>query len=333
MASDSNAGPNDAYLILEDDVSFEETFMDRWAMLWSSALEKDYTWRALWLGLLDADMDLYGDMDIHGGIGIRNFNDVTRTFGAGAFAYVIRKKGAEDLMKAVESQGVQQAIDWFLFDRFGEMVSYYIHPPLVYAPAGLGRDSDVSSTDYPQARLLLHKQADQGMQFPPLRLSISSPIRGSSFVPGDVFQLLVFWETEEDSRLTLERHRDSRLCLRSSPLSVSDLGGGDKACYSTFLPIHFPILFNDTMTLGQGSIRIELEVMMIDINQNVVAAAETSFSLKVGSSNDGRHESLYEKARAYCTSTSALDLVEASQVRLCMLDAIERGILHHHHKR
>ncbi|CAN0113145.1 unnamed protein product, partial [Discosporangium mesarthrocarpum] len=65
-----------------------------------------------------------------------------RSFGTGAFAYVLRKKGAIRLVELALQKGIQQAVDWFMFDQFGELVCYKADPPLARTPEGVGRDTD-----------------------------------------------------------------------------------------------------------------------------------------------------------------------------------------------
>jgi len=112
----------------------------------TGVLDHDYTWEALWLGFFD-DMSIYGDPLVHPSI--REFTSHTRGYGAGAFAYALRTKGAARLLEIVEQKGIQQAVDWFLFDQFGNMVSYHLDPMMAMSPHGNDRDSD-NDQEYPQ---------------------------------------------------------------------------------------------------------------------------------------------------------------------------------------
>ena len=80
------------HLILEDDVEFAGDFAERWADL-GRRLKADYSWDLVHLGVLD-DRNLYDDSPVEGVPGARRFSAAQRSFGAGAFAYVIRPRTA-----------------------------------------------------------------------------------------------------------------------------------------------------------------------------------------------------------------------------------------------
>ena len=84
------------HLILEDDVEFAGDFAERWAEL-GRRLKADYSWDLVHLGVLD-DRNLYDDSPVEGVPGARRFSAAQRSFGAGAFAYVIRPRTARWLL-------------------------------------------------------------------------------------------------------------------------------------------------------------------------------------------------------------------------------------------
>ena len=92
-------------------------------------------------------MGIFGDHLVHPSI--REFSGHSRGYGAGAFAYALRRKGAARLMDVVVEKGMKQAVDWFLFDQFGDMVSYHLDPMMAMSPHGKDRDSD-NDQEYPQ---------------------------------------------------------------------------------------------------------------------------------------------------------------------------------------
>lgn len=153
----STRDPNAIYLIFEDDVVLAADFAPRWERVMES-LALDFTWQVLWLGTLDSP-DIYGDFWVHEGV--KQFTHVPRFYGAGAFAYAVRRKGVESLLASVYRDGVMQAIDWFMFEQFSHFPCYFLDPPLASAPKGQGIDSD-NNEEYPQVRLLLQKSQQVG---------------------------------------------------------------------------------------------------------------------------------------------------------------------------
>jgi hypothetical protein len=213
----------DMFLILEDDVQLEDGFLSRWDSL-RVVLEQDPSWRALWLGLFDYTYDIYGDISVWPGI--RQFSGRSRTFGAGAFAYVLRKAGALDLLSVVRAKGIQQAVDWFLFEQFPAMVCYYLDPPLAWTPSEASRDSD-NDEEYPQARLLL-----DGRHAGAVEVTLHHPHEGA-ILPASDIQIAAELNTHEPDPLFRERHKASRLCyeLNSSQENVQE-------CFSVWTSPH-----------------------------------------------------------------------------------------------
>jgi GR25 family glycosyltransferase involved in LPS biosynthesis len=227
----AGADPNDACLILEDDALPEPILRQRWEeQLWPR-LQADWSWRAVWLGGLDLHLhELYGDTLVYQhqgvgvGVGVRRFSGVPRSRGAGAFAYVLRRKGAEELLRAVEAEGMQQAVDWFLFGRFASMPCYYLQPPLASAPAGPFRDSD-NTEEYPPTRLLLPTGPQQPPppQAPRFSLGIEHPkALATGLEPElqegrmlDVRVELLLQDPSFSSRRAAAWLQDARLCVQT----------------------------------------------------------------------------------------------------------------------
>ena len=102
-----------SYLILEDDVTFVADFAARWRPL-VARLADDHSWSVVWLGLLD-DRDLYGDAPLSDaavfpGPGVAELGSAARTFGGGAFAYVIRRRTAVWLVEVRGACGAGQFV-------------------------------------------------------------------------------------------------------------------------------------------------------------------------------------------------------------------------------
>ena len=127
------------------------------------------------LGVLD-DRNLYDDAPVEGVPGARRFSAAQRSFGAGAFAYVIRPRTARWLLAKAYDVGIQQAVDWWLVERFGELVAYKAAPKLAASPQGEGRDSD-NDEDYDQDRLVLdtYLDADRNASLDSLRIIQPDP--------------------------------------------------------------------------------------------------------------------------------------------------------------
>ena len=75
------------------------------------------------LGVLD-DRDLYDDYPVSDLPGVKRFSARHRSYGAGAFSYVLRPRTARRFLKLARQIGIMQAVDWWIVERFGEMVAY-----------------------------------------------------------------------------------------------------------------------------------------------------------------------------------------------------------------
>ena len=316
---------------------FRDGLLTHWQALWPR-LEQDWTWGAFWLGHLGSSvLNVYGDLAVHPGV--RQFSGVSRAHGAGAFAYVLRKKGAQELLEVVRTQGVQQAIDWFLFERFGDMVCYYASPPLVEAPAGRGRDSD-NAEDYPQVRLLLqHRESSPmgaGEEPPPSsRLFITSPAHLSRVVGGQDIAVRVELETEEAVATTLERHRDTRLCLQLAESAPSRVE----------IPLCRPAMETSGLTIGTEGLKegpVEVRVTLKNARGQVEATSSCSVLVaRNGTSADyagwregspalggqvfrgqGLSRVVYDEAFSACTRRTGVSH-QHQTLRACMLGKVK----------
>ena len=208
--AEENEDPYSIHLILEDDVVFDPLFLTKWNDL-SRDLVQDLSWDLVHLGTLD-DRDLYQDERVIYDDRLapyRRFSGVPRTFGAGAFAYLLRSRTARKLVNLVDSRGVQQAIDWWLVDLYDEIIAYKAN--LVMSPQGDGRDSD-NDQAYDMARLLLKEnEGEKTVSF-----AVTHPRQGAAFILADLTagidiagELLV----SERHDLFLKRHALARLCV------------------------------------------------------------------------------------------------------------------------
>lgn len=207
------------HLILEDDVEFAVDFEARWAVL-GARLKADYSWDLVHLGVLD-DRNLYDDYPVEGMNGVRRFSAAQRSFGAGAFAYLIRPRTAKWLLTKAYELGIQQAVDWWLVERFGDFVAYKAAPPLCASPQGEGRDSD-NDEDYDQDRLVLDTYLDDEKNSTLDSLRITAPDPGSRVGVNKTLEVRVEMLVHGDPRAFFLARQLMRLCYDVHRLSHYD---------------------------------------------------------------------------------------------------------------
>ncbi|KAH8069922.1 procollagen galactosyltransferase [Aureococcus anophagefferens] len=196
-----------------------------WASL-APHLAADYSWDLLHLGVLD-DRDLYDDAPLAEYGGVKRFSARQRSYGAGAFAYVLRPRTARWLLDAARDRGIQQAVDWWIVEKFDELVAYKASPQLAASPAGDGRDSD-NNEFYDQDRLLLDEGAGAA-DFDGFALSAPRP--GDRVPAGAALEVRAELAVVGDAKNFFLRHQLMRVCYRLRRLvagaPAADVAGPD----------------------------------------------------------------------------------------------------------
>ena len=114
--------------------------------------------------------------------------------------------------------GVQQAIDWWLVERFGELVAYKASPPLATSPQGEGRDSD-NDESYDQTNLLLQDTRDSCEDHDEecsadARFALLAPESGALVEQGEPLQIRGEVLVQRgNARFFAHRHALARVCL------------------------------------------------------------------------------------------------------------------------
>ena len=139
---DSNNN-NDIFMILEDDIQIVDNFSQKLDKI-LKILSNDNNWNLTFLGFTD-DKDLNSDIMIYEGI--KKFSGEKRINGGGTFGYLIRKSGAKKLITIADTDGIRQAIDWFMIEQFDKVCSYKCNPSLVSSLSTFdgNNDSDVQN--------------------------------------------------------------------------------------------------------------------------------------------------------------------------------------------
>jgi len=130
-------------LILEDDIELCDDFNIKLNNLIDD-LDNDPKWGLVFLGF--TDYKNFNDVKVSDKL-IR-FSSEMRLNGGGTFAYLIRKRAAEKLVKNALKYKIQQPIDWFMIEQFDEIVTYKCEPELVFSAVANnidGADSDVQN--------------------------------------------------------------------------------------------------------------------------------------------------------------------------------------------
>lgn len=137
---------NDFIFVVEDDIQLCDNFDIKLNELLND-LNKDEKWGMVFLGF--TDYTNYGDVKISNKL--IKLSDKVRNRGGGAFAYLIRKKGARKLIENAFKYKIQQAIDFWMIEQFDDVISYKCDPELVFSVVANnidGADSDVQNLNH-----------------------------------------------------------------------------------------------------------------------------------------------------------------------------------------
>lgn len=136
----------DSYLIVEDDVEFCQDFMSKF----SNAMSQNYNWEILYLGFTMYERKQYEiELDNISFPQVMPF-DSRQFYGAGFFGYVINRRGVERMLKYIEINGINKAIDC-LPPSDKECKRYMMFPHLIKTPCYCNESLDIDTdiqTDY-----------------------------------------------------------------------------------------------------------------------------------------------------------------------------------------
>ncbi len=139
----------DYYLILEDDIEFCKKFEDKLKLVEQQILEKGDC-DVVYVGH-SVQKKFYKKAHHRGGRKpvVEPFAN-RHEFLGGTFGYFVSKRGAQRFLEILEHEGMQRAVDFFMFDNFNEMNVYRAMPHLVYAEvySGIKSDSDVQNNHH-----------------------------------------------------------------------------------------------------------------------------------------------------------------------------------------
>jgi GR25 family glycosyltransferase involved in LPS biosynthesis len=131
LASDPALAEDAAVLVMEDDAIFAGDFAQRWrAEILDGAL-RDARWDLLFLGFTD-DFPALASHAV--GPGLRAFTRHARSFGGGTYGYLIRRRGAGELLALARREGIAQPVDWFMIEAMtsaARVVAFKSSPHLV----------------------------------------------------------------------------------------------------------------------------------------------------------------------------------------------------------
>ena len=131
LASDPALADDAAVLVMEDDAIFPGDFAQRWrAEILDGAL-RDTRWDLLFLGFTD-DFPALASRAV--GPGLRAFTRHPRSFGGGTYGYLIRRRGAGELLALARREGIAQPVDWFMIEAMtsaARVVAFKSSPHLV----------------------------------------------------------------------------------------------------------------------------------------------------------------------------------------------------------
>jgi GR25 family glycosyltransferase involved in LPS biosynthesis len=145
LASDDDVNDEDYIMVLEDDIdTFEPEFASLYEQLLKT-LNDDPSWDITFLGTFSESVALYNDNPVHYSSGntlswLRDINvGVSRSYGGGSHGYIIRKRGASALLHQASTEGIQQAIDWFILESIstGVVKGYKTVPNLIHSKSVL----------------------------------------------------------------------------------------------------------------------------------------------------------------------------------------------------
>jgi GR25 family glycosyltransferase involved in LPS biosynthesis len=138
ILTNTNKKDNDFNLILEDDITLSNNFVEKLNNLLDE-LVNDNAWDIVYLGFTDYKNT--GDISISKHF--IQFSGNRRLHGGGTFGYIIRKRGAKKLHKLAMERKIQQAIDWFMIEQFDKIIAYKTKEDLIFSE--VNKDSDIQN--------------------------------------------------------------------------------------------------------------------------------------------------------------------------------------------
>lgn len=144
---------DDFALILEDDFEVCNNFLPQLNNLLDE-LAVDKKWDIVYLGFTDYK----NTNDTKVSDKLIQFSADKRLNGGGTFSYIIRKRGAKKLFDLANKKSIQQAIDWFMIEQFGEVVAYKCEPELVFSKVQNGNEKGDSDVQNRTAQVLAYRK-------------------------------------------------------------------------------------------------------------------------------------------------------------------------------
>jgi len=128
----------DAYLIFEDDVTFDPNFNERFNTILAELRDKEWGFCLLGHSTKKAEINDHNQCLIR-----RNIKEsVEHSFG-GLFGYLVSKTGAQIIIKHISQNGLEYAIDTIVQSLADSINVYYAIPRIVFSPLYNGHDSDI----------------------------------------------------------------------------------------------------------------------------------------------------------------------------------------------
>jgi len=116
LAKRSDLSDLDAIIILEDDAKFADGITNYWRRgPGHSLVHSDPRWDILMLGFTDHPSY---EARIPVWDGVEAFPSRPRSEGGGTYGYMLRKRGAKQLLKLLREFGMPQPVDWFLMEAW-----------------------------------------------------------------------------------------------------------------------------------------------------------------------------------------------------------------------
>lgn len=121
----------DYYLILEDDIEFCDNFVKKLESVRGQLVDNpsDVIYLGYSVRKQYFDKDYYrNDDDPY----VRRFEEKYKFLG-GTFAYIVSKEGAKKLLAILKEKGMQNAVDYFMYHNFKNLIVSHTVPHLVYS--------------------------------------------------------------------------------------------------------------------------------------------------------------------------------------------------------
>ena len=111
-------------LILEDDVNISTDFIPKMNQIYNELKEKKTDFDLLFLG----GTRICGS---HFSSSLLKAKQIHGNCNAGAFAYLVSKRGAKTILQNIKNKGIIKMYDHQIRDLFSQMKVFYVNPPLV----------------------------------------------------------------------------------------------------------------------------------------------------------------------------------------------------------